>query len=101
MTIAQVSKKYNITQDTLRYYEKIGLLPPIPRSKNGIRDFDEQSCKWVEFVKCMRNAGLEIEILLKYISLFKQGKQTVNERKKLSEQQRDKLLLKQKNINET
>ena len=101
MTIAQVSKKYNITQDTLRYYEKIGLLPPIPRSKNGIRDFDEQSCKWVEFVKCMRKAGLEIEILLKYISLFKQGKQTVNERKKLLEQQRDKLLLKQKNINET
>lgn len=101
MTIAEVSKKYNVTPDTIRYYEKIGLLPTIPRTKNGIRNFDEQSCRCLEFIKCMRSAGMEIEILMQYISLYRKGKSTVNERKKLLEGQREKLLEKQKNINQT
>ena len=42
MTIAEVSKKYNLTPDTIRYYEKIGLLPTVPRKENGIRDFNEE-----------------------------------------------------------
>lgn len=71
MTIAEVSKKYKITQDTIRYYEKIGLIPHVPRSKSGIRDFDENSCNWIEFIKCMRSAGLSIDVLTQYISLFK------------------------------
>lgn len=74
MTIAEVSKKYDITQDTLRYYERIGLLPEVPRTKSGIRDFDEESCKWVEFIKCMRSAGMTIEILLDYMTLFKKSR---------------------------
>lgn len=101
MTISEVSKKYNLTQDTIRYYEKIGLLPRIPRSKNGIRDFDEESCNWIEFIKCMRDAGMEIEILIRYVTLFRQGKNTVKERRQLLEEQKNKLLLKQKNISET
>ena len=94
MTIVEVSKKYNVTPDTIRYYEKIGLLPTIPRTKNGIRNFDEQSCRWLEFIKCMRSAGMEIEILMQYISLYRKGKSTVNERKKLLEGQREKILIK-------
>ena len=101
MTIAEVSKKYNLTQDTIRYYEKIGLLPQIPRSKNGIRNFDEQSCRWIEFIKCMRDAGMEIEILIKYVSLFREGRDTVSERKELLKEQKEKLLIKQKRINDT
>ena len=57
MTISEVSKKYDISTDTLRYYERIGLLPPVPRTKSGLRDYDENSCKSVEFIKCMRNAA--------------------------------------------
>lgn len=53
----------------------------IPRMENGIRNFDEESCKWIEFIKCMRNAGMEIEILLEYVNLFKKGKSTVQARK--------------------
>ncbi len=101
MTIAEVSKKYDLTQDTIRYYEKIGLIPTIPRTQNGIRNFDEESCKWIEFIKCMRNAGMEIEILLEYVDLFKQGKSTVKARKELLKGQREKLIEKQKNINAT
>ena len=101
MQIAEVCRKYNITADTIRYYEKIGLLPKIPRTKNGIRDFDEEYCKWIEFIKCMRNAGMEIEILLEYVNLFKKGKSTVQERRNLLEEQRKKLIEKQNNINAT
>ena len=101
MTIAEVSKKYDLTQDTIRYYERIGLLPEIPRTKSGIRDFDEQSCKWVEFVKCMRSAGMPIEALIEYITLFKQGKNTVTARKQLLTEQREVLLEKQEEIKKT
>ena len=101
MTIAEVSKKYDLTADTIRYYERIGLIPTIPRTKNGIRDFDEESCSWIEFIKCMRNAGMEIEILLEYVNLFRQGKPTVQARKKLLEEQREKLKEKQESINAT
>ncbi len=101
MTISEVSKKYNLTADTIRYYEKEGIIPRVQRTKNGIRDFDENTCSWIEFIKCMRNAGLEIEILKQYVTLFKQGIRTIKERKMLLEEQRNKLLEKQKNINAT
>lgn len=101
MTIAEVSKKYNITPDTIRYYEKIGLIPHVPRNKSGIRDFDENSCNWIEFIKCMRSAGLSIDVLTQYISLFKQGNKTAKARKELLVEQRKKLLEKQEDINRT
>lgn len=98
MTIAEVCKKYDLTQDTVRYYEKIGLIPTIPRTESGIRNFDEESCRWIEFIKCMRNAGMEIEILLEYVDLFKQGKSTVQARRRLLEEQREKLVDKKEKI---
>lgn len=101
MTIAEVSKKYDLTPDTLRYYERIGLLTNVPRTSNGIRNYDETVCKRIEFIKCMRNAGVEIEILIEYMNLFEQGKTTVTARKKLLEEQKEKLEEKQKNITET
>ncbi len=73
MTIKEVSEKYDIIQDTIRYYEKIGLQPPVSRTKSGIRNFNEQSCKWLEFIKCMRSSGMPIELLIKYMNLFKKG----------------------------
>lgn len=101
MTISEVSKKYNLTSDTLRYYERIGLLTNVPRNQNGIRNYDEKACKRIEFIKCMRNAGVEIEILIEYMTLFEQGKTTVNARKNLLEEQKEKLLEKQKSISKT
>ena len=73
MTIAEASRKYGLTADTLRYYERIGLLPPVPRTKGGIRDYDEASCGWIELMKCMRSAGVQIEALIEYVALYRQG----------------------------
>lgn len=92
MTIAEVSKKFDISQDTLRYYERIGLIPRVNRNKSGIRDYTEEDCKWVEFIICMRNAGLPIEVLIEYVELFQQGDATIEARKELLIEQRKQLI---------
>ena len=92
MTIAEVSKKYELSADTLRYYERIGLVPPVPRNKSGIRDYDTESCQWVELMKCMRSAGVQIEALIEYVALFQQGDETIGARKALLVEQRDQLV---------
>lgn len=91
MTIAEVSRKYDITADTLRYYERIGLIPAVPRNKSGIRDYDEASCGWVELMKCMRSAGVQIEALIEYVALYQQGDGTIDARRELLVEQREQL----------
>ena len=91
MTIAEVSRTYDISADTLRYYERIGLIPPVPRTSGGIRDYDEESCGWIELMKCMRRAGVQVEALIEYVNLFQQGDATLEARKALLIEQRDQL----------
>ena len=91
MTIAEVSKKYDISADTLRYYERIGLLPPVPRNKSGIRNYDEESCGWIELMKCMRAAGVQIEALIDYAALAQRGDETLEARRTLLICQREQL----------
>ena len=100
MTIGEVSKKFGMTADTIRYYERIGLLPYIPRQKNGIRDFDEEACKWVHFIKCMRNAGVQIEALIEYVTLMKNDDDP-QRRRDILVQQRVKLLDKLEQLQST
>ena len=92
MTIAEVAKKYGLTADTLRYYERIGLLPPIGRTAGGIRNYSQSDCNWVEYIKCMRGAGVSIETLVEYVALFHQGKETIPARKKLLLEQREQIV---------
>ena len=91
MKIAEVSEKYGLTADTLRYYERIGLIPTVTRTDSGIREYGETDIKRVEFIKCMRNAGLPIEALIEYMSLLQQGDQTTEARKELLREQREQL----------
>jgi len=91
MTITDVSKKYNITADTLRYYERIALIPEINRNTSEIRDYAEKDCKWVHFAKCMHSAGLSIEVLVEYVAMFQQGTSTIKARKELLIEQRSRL----------
>jgi DNA-binding transcriptional MerR regulator len=101
MTITEVSKKFDLSQDTLRYYERIGLIPGVNRNKSGIRDFTEEDCRWVEFIKCMRSAGLPIEVLIEYVGLFEQGDETVEARKELLTEQREQLITKMEDMKKT
>lgn len=92
MTIGEVSKKLDIPIDTLRYYEKIGLIGPVPKTKSGIRDYDDISIRQIEFIKCMRSANLPIEELIKYMNLFKEGDKTLKERKQMLVNQRENVI---------
>jgi DNA-binding transcriptional MerR regulator len=91
MTIAEVSKHYELSIDTLRYYERAGLIPPVRRGKGGIRDYSDKDIEWVGFIKCMRIANIPIEALVEYVNLFKEGKGTQESRKALLAEQRDRL----------
>lgn len=89
MRIAEVSKRFDISADTLRYYERIGLLPHVHRNESGIRDYDETDLARVKFVKCMRGANVSIEALIEYMQLFEEGDSTLAARKAILEEQRE------------
>lgn len=99
MTIAEVAKKFELTPDTLRYYERIGLLPNIARTAGGVRNYSEEDCRWVEYIKCMRSAGVSVETLVEYVMLFHKGKETIPARKKLLLEQREQIVAKIAELN--
>lgn len=102
MTITEVSRKFDISQDTLRYYERVGLIPRVNRNKSGIRNYTEEDCNWVEFIKCLRGAGLSIEVLIEYVRLFLEGDdETVEARKELLIEQRRQLMLRMEEMERT
>jgi DNA-binding transcriptional MerR regulator len=92
MKINEVSEWFDMSQDTLRYYERIGLIQPVERSNSGIRDYKEADLQRIEFIKCMRSAGLTIEVLIEYVRLYQQGDATIEARKEILREQRDLLL---------
>lgn len=101
MTITEVSKKYDITADTLRYYERVGMIPLVTRTVSGIRDYQEKDLNWVELAKCMRSAGLPVEAMIEYVKLFQDGDSTIPARLQLLIEQREALLQQRKQIEET
>ncbi|MFS0784989.1 MerR family transcriptional regulator [Shouchella sp. 1P09AA] len=101
MLISEVSDKTGLSQDTLRYYERIGLIPRVKRSKSGIREYNELDCRRIEFAKCMRKAGLPIEVLIEYVALYQQGDETAQPRKEILIEQREQLKERLQDMTET
>ncbi len=101
MTIKDVSEKFQITQDTLRYYERVGMIPPVTRTAGGIRDYQETDLAWVELAVCMRSAGLPVEAMIEYVKLFQEGDTTIPARYQLLAAQREVLLEQRAQIDDT
>lgn len=91
MTIKEVCAAYHLTPDTLRYYERVGAIPAVNRNKNGVRDYAEQDVAWVENAICMRNAGVPVEMIAKYVELCQQGDETFPARRDLLKEVRREL----------
>ena len=91
MTIKEVAEKYDISADTLRYYERVGMIPKVTRRPNGIRDYQESDLGWVELAICMRSAGLPIEVMIEYVKLYKEGDNTNPARLELLQEQMNAL----------
>ena len=98
ITIKEVSEKYSVTQDTLRYYERAGMIPPVTRTAGGIRDYQDGDLAWVELALCMRSAGLSVEAISEYVRLSRLGNGTVKDRLALLQSQREILLEQQRQI---
>jgi len=101
MKIAEASEQFGISSGTLRYYERIGLIPPVNRNESGIRDYSEIEVKRVEFIKCMRSAGLPIDVLIEYVGLVQQGDGTIEARKEILNEQREQLRARMREMQKT
>ena len=92
MTIREIAAKTNMSTDTLRYYGRIGLLPPVPRNAAGIRNYDEYFVNFINFIKKLIASGMSLEHIIDYIRLAEMGDATIQERKKLLAEARETLL---------
>lgn len=88
MRIAEVVERFGISADTLRYYERVGLLRPVRRSASGVRDYSEEDCERIAFVRCMRGANVSVDALVKYMHLLERGDETLEERRQILVDQR-------------
>lgn len=91
MTIKEVCEKYDITPDTLRYYERVGVIPEVHRTKGGIRDFTDEDVAWVENAICMRSAGVPVEMLIEYVRLYQEGDGTFQARRDILTEAREEI----------
>jgi len=101
MRISEVSEQCGVSADTLRYYERIGLLPPVNRSDSGIRDYSDLDVRRVEFIKCMRSAGLPVEVLIRYYGLVQQGDETMEDRQAILVEQRAEITARMEELQKT
>ena len=101
MTIKEVCEKYDITADTLRYYERVGVIPTVSRTKGGIRNYTEEDIAWVENAICMRSAGVPVEMLIEYVKLFQEGESTFKARRDLLAEARSDIQEQLDRISET
>ncbi len=92
MTIKEVCEKYDITADTLRYYERVGVIPEVTRTPGGIRDYQETDIAWVENAICFRDAGMPVEMLIEYVKLYQEGDSTIDARTNLLKEARESIL---------
>ncbi|MGL5415801.1 MAG: MerR family transcriptional regulator [Clostridium sp.] len=101
MNIKEVSKRYDISADTLRYYERVGLIPPVSRNEHGYRIYTEYDCNWVFFAKVMRKAGVSVEAMIEYVALFLEGNNTQDLRKQILIDQKEELEKRIRGMEET
>ncbi|WP_216361679.1 MerR family transcriptional regulator [Listeria ivanovii] len=88
MNIKEAAKITGLTNDTIRYYERIGIIMPIPRQDNGLRDFTERSINQLKFAKTMRSAGMGVESLREYVAMiYENDDSTIVARKALLTEQ--------------
>lgn len=101
MTIKQASEITGLSIDTLRYYERIGLIPEVPRNSSGIREYDDAILSWIEFVMRFKRSGMKLEAIRDYLKLAIEGDSTKQQRKEILIEAKKELEAKQTEIRES
>ncbi len=78
--IGDISAMYNISQDTLRYYDKAGLLPFVRKNKAGRREFTEDDLGYIEVIDCLKRSGIPVKEIAKFMDWCVEGDQTLPQR---------------------
>lgn len=99
-TVKDVAKMMNISEHTLRFWAKEGLLPPVERDKNNVRNFSEQDLQWIFIIKCLRGGGVQLSEIRKYIALCQVGDSTVQERYEIIKEAKRKTLEQLEELNQ-
>ena len=100
LTIRECAAATGTTADTLRYYEKIGLLARVPRERNGHRRFGDDEVRWITFLRRLHDTGMPIRHMLQYARLLRRGDGTIAERRALLELHRDDIRERMATLNE-
>lgn len=90
-TIGQVAEKCGITAHTLRYYDKEGLLPFVARASGGIRHFKEEDFEWLGIITCLKETGMQVKDIKKYIDLCLLGDSSIEARLNMIKEQKQKV----------
>jgi DNA-binding transcriptional MerR regulator len=90
-SIQRAAAETGLSPDTLRYYERIGVLPGVARSPSGHRRYGEGDIGWIKLVQCLRATGMPIEELHQYAMLMQQGDSTARQRLQLLEGHRTRI----------
>ncbi|MFD7557988.1 MULTISPECIES: MerR family transcriptional regulator [unclassified Streptomyces] len=90
-TISEVEARTGLTQHTLRWYERIGLMPHVDRSHSGQRRFSDQDLNWLSFVGKLRATGMSVADMVRYAELVREGDHTFDERRALLERTRSEV----------
>lgn len=91
MTIGEISKKTNLSESTLRYYEKKGLIR-VSRDKNGRRSYKENDIEWIKFICRLKETGMLLKDIQRYSELRYSGDSTIPERLKMLQSHRQYVL---------
>ena len=100
MTIGEIAEKTGVSVTTLRYYERIGLLPAVPRNSRGIRVYDESFVSWLELIQNLKIAGMQLEEIIEYIELAKLGARSLPARARLLAEARENMQQKLRSLQE-
>ena len=100
MNIKEAAEATGISIDNLRYYERIGLIPGVPRTASGLRSYDEMSLRWIEFAMRFKRAGMPLDSIREYIQLALKGEETKEARKEILLETKERLEEKMRAIQE-
>ena len=100
-TIGQVSKMFDLSISTLRYYDKEGLFQELNKEPSGIRRFDEQSLEALRVIECLKKSGMQIKEIREFMDWCAQGDSTIERRKEMFYAQRENILKKMNELQKT
>ena len=91
-SINEVAEKFGISAHTIRFYEKEGVLPFVSRSKSGHRVFTEGDLTLFKLICCLKDTGMQIKNIKKYIDMCMSGTSTISSRKTMLSEHRETII---------